>query len=164
MTVEQHQRGVRSEILRARQGLLVGGVAGLVLALVAMAGSSAAGTGLWTPVNAVGSFFLGVQPIPNEMAGAVSLLGLAVMLLMGGLLGALYATAQEPVDNPSLLIIAIYYGGVIWFVSTFAVLSWLSPAVRSVWGSWPVLLGHLVYGALLGVYAAVRNPYRRPES
>lgn len=164
MTVEQHQRRVRSEILTARQGLVVGVFAGLILALVAAAGSSAAGTGLWTPINAVGSFFLGVQPIPSEMAGAVSIVGLVVMALMGGLLGALYATAQEPVDNPSLLIIAVYYGGVIWFISTFAVLSWLNPAVRSVWGSWPVLLGHLTYGLLLGAFAAARNPYRLPKT
>lgn len=162
MTVEQHQRRVRTEILTARQGFVVGVVAGLALALVAGALSSATGAGLWTPVNAAGSFFLGVQPIPTEMAGAVSYLGLVVMALMGGLLGMLYATAQEPLDTPSLLIIAVYYGGLIWFISTFAVLSWLSPEVRAVWRSWPVFAGHLVFGAVLGLYAALRNPYRRP--
>lgn len=161
MTVEQHQRRVRTEILTARQGFAIGLVAGLALALVAGALSSAAGNGLWTPVNAAGSFFLGVQPIPTEMAGAVSYLGLVVMALMGGLLGTLYATAQEPLDTPSLLIIAVYYGGVIWIVSNFVVLSWLSPAIRAVWQSWPVLAGHLVFGALLGLYAAVSNPYGR---
>ena len=74
-------------------------IGGLALALTAGALSAATGQGLWTPVNAAGSFFLGVQPIPAGMAGALSYLGLAVMLLVGGLLGALYATAQEPLDT-----------------------------------------------------------------
>lgn len=162
MTVEQHQRRVRTEILTARQGFGVGVLAGLALAVVAGALSSATGNGAWTPINAAGSFFLGVQPIPTEMAGAVSYLGLIVMALVGGLLGALYATAQEPLDTPSLLIIAVYYGGVTWIVSNFLVLSWLNPTVRAVWQSWPVLAGHLVFGAVLGFFAAIRNPYRRP--
>jgi hypothetical protein len=162
MTVEQHQRRTRTEILTTRQGMIVGVAAGLSLAAVAGALSSAAGTGAWIPVNAAGSFFLGTQPIPPDFAGAVSYIGLGVMALMGGLLGTLYATAQEPLDTPSLLIIAVYYGGVIWIVSTFAMLSWLNPAVRAVWQSAPVLAGSLAYGAVLGCFAALRNPYRRP--
>ena len=161
MTVEQHQRRLRTEILTARQGFASGIVAGLAFTLVAGALSSALGAGPWTPVNAAGSFFLGVQPIPDAFAGAVSYAGLAVMVLMGALLGTLYATAQEPLDTPSLLIIAVYYGGITWFVSTFFMLSWLNPAVRAVWQSWPVLAGSLVYGAVLGVFAVLRNPYRR---
>jgi len=162
MTVEQHQRRVRTEILTARQGLVAGIVGGLALALVSGALSQVLGKGPWLPVNAAGSFFLGVQPIPGEMAGALSYVGLAVMALMGALLGTLYATAQEPLDTPSLLIIAVYYGFITWFVSTFLVLSWLSPAVSEAWRSWAVFAGHLVFGAILGLYAAVRNPYRRP--
>ena len=161
MTVEQHQRRVRTEILTARQGFAIGILAGLAFALVAGTLSSVLGSGAWTPINAAGSFFLGVQPIPADFAGAVSYAGLAVMTLMGALLGTLYATAQEPLDTPSLLIIAVYYGGITWFVSTFFILSWLNPAVREVWQSWPVLAGSLVYGAVLGVFAASRNPYRR---
>lgn len=163
MTVEHHQRRVRTEILTARQGFAMGIVAGLVLALVAGALSAAAGSGLWTPVNAAGSFFLNVQPIPAGMAGAVTYLGLAVMMLVGALLGTLYATAQEPQDSPSVLIIAVYYGGVTWIVATFLFLSWLNPSVQAVWKSWAVLAGHLAYGAVLGLYAVVRNPYRRPS-
>lgn len=164
MTVEQHQRRTRTEILTARQGLVMGVFAGWTLALVAGMLAPLAGNGPWSAVNAAGSFFLGVQPIPGEMAGAVSYVGLAVMALMGGALGALYATAQEPLDTSSLLIIAVYYGFITWFVATFAVLSWLNPAVRSIWQSWPVLAGHLAFGAVLGVYAALRNPWRRPKA
>lgn len=140
----------------------MGIVGGWALALVAGLLSPAAGNGPWSPVNAAGSFFLGIHPIPGEIAGTATIVGLAVMTLLGGLLGTLYATAQEPLDTPSLLVIAVYYGFVTWFVATFAVLSWLNPAVKAVWQSWPVLAGHLVFGAVLGVYAALRNPYRRP--
>lgn len=163
MTVEQHQRRTRIEVLTARQVLAAGTVAGLALALVAGALSAAAGNGLWTPVNAAGSFFLGVQPIPPGPAGLLSLVGLLVMLLVGGLLGALYATAQETLDNPSLLVIAIYYGGVTWITATFLLLSWLNPAVQAVWRSGALLAGHLVYGALLGLVAIWRNPPREAK-
>lgn len=162
MTVEQHQRKTRSEILTARQGFVMGIVAGLVLALVAGALSAAVGSGLWTPVNAAGSFFLKVEPIPAGLAGAVTYLGLGVMVGLGAALGTLYATAQEPQDNPSVLVIAVYYGGVTWIAATFLFLSWLNPAVQAVWKSWPVLAGHLAFGAVLGLYAVARNPYRRP--
>lgn len=163
MTVEQHQRHTRSEILTARQGFVAGTIGGLALALTAGALSAATGQGLWTPVNAAGSFFLGVQPIPAGMAGALSYLGLAVMLLVGGLLGALYATAQEPLDTPSLLVIAIYFGFVTWITATVLVLSWLNPAVHAVWRSMALLAGHLVFGAVLGLAAAWRNPWRKAE-
>ncbi len=163
MTVEQHHRRTRIEVLTARQGLAAGMVGGLALALVAGALSAAAGRGLWTPVNAAGSFFLGVQPIPAGPAGLLTLVGLAVMLLVGGLLGALYATAQETLDNPSLLVIAIYYGGVTWITATFLLLSWLNPAVQAVWRSGALLAGHLAYGALLGLVAIWRNPPREPK-
>ena len=45
MTVEQHQRTGQSEILTIRQGLFAGIVAALVMAAVAMVGSSLIGQG-----------------------------------------------------------------------------------------------------------------------
>ncbi len=164
MAVEHHQRRVRSEILTARQGLLAGLVGGVALAVVASGLSLAAGRGLWMPVNAAASFWLGLRPVPAGWAGFGSLLGVAVILLTAGLLGVLYASAQEPVDTPSLLLIAVYYGFSTWFVANFLLLSWLNPAVRAVWQSWPVLLGHLVYGATLGIRAAARNPWHKPKT
>lgn len=164
MAVEQHQRRVRSEILTARQGLLAGLAGGLALAGVAGGLSLIAGRGVWTPANAAASFWLGTRAVPAAWAGFSSALGLVVILLTGGLLGILYATAQEPVDTPSLLLIAVYYGFSTWFVANFLLLSWLNPAVRGVWQSWPVLVGHLGYGALLGFVAAARNPWRKSKN
>lgn len=163
MTVEGHQRLSRMEILTVRQGVVAGLVGALALAAVAMLGSNAAGDGLWTPVNAVGAFFTGADIVPAEFSGLLSALGLLGMLGVGALLGALYATAQEPVDQPSLLIIAVYYGGLTWIIATFAVLSWLNPMVHDVWRSWYVLAGHLAFGAVLGVAAALRNPWVAPR-
>jgi len=85
------------------------------------------------------------------------------MFVLGGLLGALYATAQEPVDMPSLLIIAVYYGFFIWFIATFVVMLLLNPLVQQVWRQWFILVGHLAYGATLGVFAMLRNPWRKEE-
>lgn len=157
MTVEQHQRSGRIEVLTVGQGFVIGIVGAVAMATIAMAGSAATGHGLWTPINAVGCFFTGTEPIPAGFAGWVTGLGIAVQLVTGGLLGLLYASAQERIDSPSLLIIAVYYGFITWFVASFFILRWLNPTVAGIWRSWPVLLGQLAYGAVLGLFAIWRS-------
>ena len=161
MTVEQHQRTGQAEILTIRQGLVAGLGAALVMAVVAMAGSSLSGSGLWTPINAAGSFFLGGgQPVPVDWAGAMTIAGVIVYLVVGGMLGMLYASAQSPEDTPSLIVIGVFYGLVTYIVSRLA-LRWLNPEVFSVWRTWPVFISQLVFGATLASVAALRNPMRR---
>lgn len=157
MTVEQHQRAGRIEILTVGQGFVIGVVGAVAMAIVAMGGSATAGQGLWMPINVIGCFFTGTEPIPAGFAGGVTALGIAVQLVMGGLLGMLYASAQERIDSPSLFIIAVYYGFITWFVASFFILRWLNPTVAGIWRSWPVLLGQLAYGAVLGLFAIWRS-------
>lgn len=162
MTVEQHQYQGRIEVLTTRQGILFGILASTVMVAVAMAGFALSGESFWLPLNAVGSFLLASDPIPTGFAGSLTLVGLAIQLAMGALLGMLYASAQERIDWPSLLAVAIYYGLVIWIVATFAVLSWLRPPIHDVMRTWPLLVAHLVYGLLLGLLAASQE--RVPRS
>lgn len=152
MTAEQHRYRRPSEVLTGREGLLAGLLGSLVLVAVAGLIFAARGQSAWTPLNAAADFWL--RP---PLSPAARWLGLAVVLLTGGLLGVLYASAQEPLDLPSLLLIAIYYGFVTWMGASVLVLSWLSPATRAVWQSWPVLVGHLAYGLTLGLWAARRS-------
>ncbi|MEZ4770939.1 MAG: hypothetical protein R2844_21290 [Caldilineales bacterium] len=161
MTVEYHHRMHRMEILTVRQGVVAGLVGTLALAVVVALGSSATGNGLWTPINAPGAFVTGADAVPAGYAGLLSIAGIVTMFVLGALLGALYATAQEPVDTPSLLIIAVYYGFFIWFIATFVVILFLNPLVQQVWRHWFILAGHLTYGAVLGVAAMLRNPWNK---
>lgn len=165
MTVEQHQRTNSIEILRPAQGFAIGLVAGAVMAIVIMAGSPQAGQGLWTFPNAVGSLFRPAGVDLPGFAGAISWAGLAIHFLMAGLLGALYASAQERIDNRSVAIIGLYYGFILWFVATFLLLSWLKPDISQVMRNWPMLAGHLAYGITLGLYAVSQNrPLSGPVS
>ena len=157
MTVEQHQRSGSIEVIKIRQGALAGLAAALAMAGVVMLGFSLSGRGLWTPVNAIGSFWQGGATIAPGFDGSTSLLGLAIQLGMGALLGALYASAQERIDSPSLMVVAIYYGFIIWFVATFLVLSWLIPDLSQLMRNWPFFLAHLAFGAVLGAYAVAHN-------
>lgn len=159
MTVEQHQRLSQMEILTVRQGVLAGLLATLAMAAVVMLASGATNHGLWTPVNAPGAFVTGANSVPGEFAGGLSIAGMITMLALGALLGALYATAQEPVDSPSVMAIALYYGFFVWFVATFIVMLWLNPPVQQVWRQWYILAGHLAFGAVLGAAAVLRNPW-----
>lgn len=165
MTVEQHQRTGGIEILRPVQGFAIGLAGGAVMAVVIMAGSALAGLGLWTFPNAVGSLFRPGGAENAGFAGATSWIGLAVHFVMAGLLGALYASAQERLDNRSVFLIALYYGFILWFVATFLLLSWLKPGLSQALRNWPALAGHLAYGAVLGLYAISRNrPVSGPAS
>ena len=163
MTVEYHQRQDRMEILTTRQGVVAGLLGTLALATVVMLGSSVTHQGLWMPVNAAGAFFTGADVVPGAFSGGLSVVGIAAMLILGGLLGALYATAQEPVDSPSVMIIAVYYGFFIWFIATFVVILFLNPLVQQIWRQWFIFAGHLAYGAVLGIAAVLRNPWRKPR-
>ena len=88
------------------------------------------------------------------------MVGIVVQLMVGGLLGMLYASAQSPEDTPSLIVIGVFYGLVTYIVSRIA-LRWLNPAVFAVWRTLPVFVGQLLFGATLAVFAALRNPLRR---
>ena len=160
MTIEQHQRTGQSEILTIRQGLVAGVVAAMVMAVVAMGAFYAMGKGPWIPINAIGTFFLGGTLILGGPDGIVTVVGVIVQLLVGGLLGMLYASAQSPEDTPSLIVIGLFYGLVTYIVSRIA-LRWLNPAVFAVWRTWPIFAGQLLFGATLAVFAALRNPLRR---
>jgi hypothetical protein len=162
MTVEQHQHRTAREILTAPQGFVAGLVAGMAMAAVAMAGFALAGRGLWTPINAIGEFFGGSGQVSPGFAGGTSFLGLGIQLVMGGILGALYASAQERIDVPSLLFIAVYYGFVIWIVATFLVTSWLKPWFHDILRAWPMVVGHLVFGSVLGFFAVARLRHAEP--
>lgn len=153
MTVEQHQWLRGKEILSPGRGFGAGIIAGALMAGVLMAGFALNGQGLWTPINAIGSFW-GRQPPPSpQFDGVTSLLGLATHFLLAGALGALFFSAIERMDRPSLLIIGVWYGFMTWFVSTFLILSWLKPDLRDLTRTWPFLLGTLAYGLALGVIA-----------
>lgn len=164
MTVEYHHHMDRMEILTVRQGVVAGLVGTVALAVVVTLGSSATGNGLWTPINAPGAFVTGADAVPAGYSGLLSIAGILTMFVLGGLLGALYSTAQEPVDTPSLLVIAVYYGFFIWFIATFVIMLWLNPLVQQVWRQWFVLAGHLAFGAVLGVAAMLRNPWGRSRA
>lgn len=161
MTVEQHQRPRGMELMSPVLGLAIGAIAAAVMAAVAMVGFAITGQGLWTPLNAIGGFFGGSLPPSPAFAGATTVLGITIQLVMGALLGALYATAAERMDTRSVVIIAVYYGFGLWFVSTFLVFSWLNPAFQDVAKTWPFLLGNLAYGLVLAAFAATRN--KRPQ-
>lgn len=164
MTVEQHQYPRGMEMLTPRQGLVAGALSAVAMAATLMAGSALAGPGLWAPLNAIGGFFRPWQPPAVGFVLPTALLGLATHLIAGAVFGALYASAAERMDRRSVVLVAVYYGFMLWFGATFLVLSWLKPELHSVFKSWTFLVGHLVYGLVLGAYAASQPQPQRTLS
>lgn len=165
MTAEQHQHARDRALLSPAAGFVAGVAAAAVMSAVLMVGWAVRGQGLWTPINAIGSFFSVEGVVSPTFAGGITVLGLAIQGVVGGLLGALYASAIERMDTWSLLVVSLYYGGLIWIVSSFLLFVWLKPAFVPMARSWPMLVGSLAFGAVLGAVAAVRNrPIARTTS
>ena len=82
------------------------------------------------------------------------LAGGAVHVLIGALLGVLYGVSQDRAPTRTLVAVGFFYGVVVW-VGSRVITGWLfGPAFRTTLHSYAWLLVCLLYGVLLGGYAA----------
>ena len=103
-----------------------------------------------------------VFPITADPQG-VAYVGVAVVLLVGALLGLLYAASQRRVPTRGLIAVGIFYGFVIWVVGSLIVGTIFSETLRSTLRSWPWLAACLVYGLCLAA-ASIVVVRRHPSS
>ncbi|MGI8781013.1 MAG: hypothetical protein ACR2L8_12770 [Solirubrobacteraceae bacterium] len=104
----------------------------------------------------------GLPTIGGLAGGRSTLAGLAVHLFIAVLIGASFAVLfrRETVDGASSLAWGVCYGVVWWFVGNLTLLPWLL-GERPEWTAadlgegFPSLVGHLLYGAGLGVVLGV---------
>jgi hypothetical protein len=146
---ERPATGVFSASLAGLQAGMVG-----VLWMLAWLGLSAKWQtrSVWTSENLMASMFYGSAAIRRGFAGE-TLAGLAVYLLVYSLLGALLAAVMRD-RHPRLrvtLVSVLFALG--WYYLSFHVI-WkaVNPLVTLLHVERATILGHLVYGTLLGRY------------
>lgn len=93
--------------------------------------------------------------------GSMPLAGGAVYIVVGAMLGVLYAVSQDRAPVRGLVAVGVFYGFVIWAVGRL-VTAWLFGSFfRAAFHSYAWLLACLVYGTVLAAFA-VWVEHRRP--
>ena len=145
----------RPRALSAFLAGLQGGTIG-VLSMLAWLGISALWQqrSFWTAENLMASVFYGNRAIRSGFAGE-TLSGLAVYVVIYGLLGALFAALlRDRLPRIRIFLLSLVFA-LGWYYLSFRVL-WRSvmPLVALLHVEGTTALGHVIYGAVLGRYPA----------
>ncbi len=148
-TTETRVTGTLPIFLAGLQSGMVG-----VLWMLAWLGVSATWQrrSFWTAENLLASAFYGDAAIHDGFAFS-TLSGLALYLLLYSLLGGMFAAViRERASESRILLFGVvfglvwYYGSFHWLWKGFLPLVWLLHVER------PTIIGHLLYGTLMGRY------------
>lgn len=136
-----------SALLAGLQGGMVG-----VLGMLGWMGISAAWQqrSFWTAENLMASVFYGAGSIHSGFAGS-TLSGLALYLLLYSLLGAVLGVVlQDRLPLLRTVLVAVVFA-LVWYYVSFRWL-WRSvmPLVALLHAERPTVVGHVIYGVLLG--------------
>jgi len=140
---------------------LAGAAAGLVAAVPMLAVVSAVAADSGAMAKMWLGWLAGVAPYrPGESSPPLAA-GLVVHVLIGAVLGILYAMSQQRVPPRVLAGIGLFYGLMLWIAGRL-LLGWvLSTPVRDVVHTWSWLAGALTFGlalALAAAWAGARRP------
>ena len=131
-------------------------IAAIVMAVFAMIVAASRGPGFFAPMKLISAVVLG-QRAMTIGAGAV-VLGIAIHLAMGALLGALFAAVVF--SRPSWLAtvaLALIYSTGVYLVMSILILPWGNPVMlHHISLSW-FLLYHLAFGLTLGALTGIRT-------
>jgi hypothetical protein len=140
-----------------RSVIIGGGIAGIlagsVMAAAAMIYSAANGSGFFLPVRNIAATWYGASALVG--GAGVLIVGLLTHLGTSALWGGIFAALSPRRKSvPVALVEGLFWGVVVWAVTSFAVMSWINPTMYAgtvekdgVW--WFIL--HLIYGAALVV-------------
>ena len=141
--------------LPVRAGLLAGLAGALSIMVVVAAILVLSGQDIWTAARLIAVVVYG----PDAAIGlAPIVVGTAIHLLMGSVLGTVFARVLPCMPRNIWVVAGLLYGIVAWLVSTFLVLPIVAPPMIAADANVNVLLlAHVVYGLVLGVAGATYN-------
>ncbi len=138
-----------SELPKFRHGFLGGTIGGLVFALIMLVNGTLTDLGMMT------------LPLIGRLVGHPSAwVGFGVHMLNSGVIGALYVLVFARIEKGMVdgLHYGLMYGAIWWFVGPMTLMPLLlGMEVGSQWTlasvirTFPSLIGHLLYGAILGM-------------
>jgi len=116
----------------------------------------------WTSANLMASVFYGSSSIHSGFAWS-TVAGIALYLFLYGVLGALFVMALRGRINGKRTILAGMCFALAWYYFSFHLL-WkvVMPLVALLHTERPMVLGHLLYGAVLGRFPVYLNLLEPP--
>ena len=133
-------------------GMAAGLIGSVIMLLVLTLNTALDGVGFWLPVRVSAALFMGVRAIVGGPGSL--LLGVVIHLLVGGVLGGIFAVLLGDRRPGALVILlGIAYSLAILLAMTFIVLPAVNPvmAARVRVIPWTWLLAHVVYGVCLAL-------------
>ncbi len=144
-------------LIRPRMGFAAGVGASIVM-LGAMAGLHALGGS--APVEWLDAIARPILPGNGaQIEWANLLLGLVIHLLVGGMLGMLYALCQQRAPNRGLVAVGIFYAVTLWVFGGW-IMVWWSGTEKWNLRSWPEFVTMLAYGLVLTFWAITEGRRR----
>jgi hypothetical protein len=151
---------VDGQVMTARAGVFFGVLAAFIMLLL---------LGILQPLSGLNPISIlvriGGTIVPSwSFSDASSLLagvGLLVHLLLGALLGLLYAICQQRIPNRGLIVVSIFYGFIIGVVDRLFFIPFLGDYMRTLLRSWSWFLACLLFGLCMS-FAAIWMQSRRP--
>lgn len=112
---------------------------------------------IWTPANIMATTFYGEAALKRGFSSR-TLAGLALYIILYGIIGAMFGLAvHSRGPSPRIALIGAL-AGLGWYYLSYTLL-WrnLSPLIPLYTHTGPAILGHILYGGLLGRYPHYRN-------
>jgi hypothetical protein len=145
-------------------GLLAGLEAGIIAALVLLGWLALASAwyrhSIWTSANILATTFYGEAALGGVFTSR-TLAGLALYLVLYGIVGALFGLALASRESGLRLTLIGVLAGLGWYYLSFALL-WriINPLISLYTHRGPMIAGHMLYGALLGRFPTYLQPPR----
>jgi len=116
----------------------------------------------WTAENLMASGFFGARSIHDGFASK-TLSGLALYVVLYSVLGGLLAVVlRDRLPRPRTLLVSIAFAVAWYYVSFHLIWKSIMPLVALLHVERSTVLGHLVYGTILGRYPAYLDAPERP--
>jgi hypothetical protein len=136
---------VGGQVLVVRAGIIFGVISTMIMLLLLAIIQPLSGFGLVDFLTHIGDIFVPISTFPNKLSLQVEV-GFLIHLLLGALLGLLYAVCQQRIPSRGLLAVGIYYGFIIWVVDRFFITPFFNEYLRTILGSWSWLSACVLFG------------------
>jgi hypothetical protein len=128
------------------QGLVLGAVGGMAMAMWSMFALAATGDGFFAPVNFIAHSLWRDAPLDGGFNGAAFVLGIAVHMMVSMMLGVmiLAGTGRRSISTTEAVTVSIGVPMAAWAGQLVA---WnaIDPDARSLFTPWVLLVGHAMF-------------------
>ncbi len=140
---------------KLKLGVIGGLTGGIAMGMWMMGYYWASGRGLWEPLGYIGHFFLRIPIITHPLQVAI---GLMVHMIVSLGLGIAIASILPRAFPLAAVMGGLFLAVVVWALMQYGVLDSFDDVAYRGLVRWAFAVGHLIYGATLGLFVGVPRP------